>query len=154
MSWNHTHEVSIECFSLSSEHSAQCTLMKSTLNGDIAKYEDECPLKRAKGCFGCPQSSVECRIVAMSALNHPDGPFIDIVVLPTCGTAKCSGEIVAYLSCVTREAGMPMVNSYNMEVCWLCGKEDGLLRCAKCKEIWHCSTYPHRVLSISILDRG
>jgi hypothetical protein len=105
------------------------------MNPICEHYQNDMNTRSGLTCAVCSLAPATYgKSFCISQLHAPE-PYIVIGIVPTCGTSECK-QGASYLIKMFRE---DQQQHDNQNGCRVCGKLDGTMRCAKCKEAKYCS---------------
>jgi hypothetical protein len=135
--WDVAHDVPADLItSFQEEKSASYQLrFGETMTKVCTQYQDAMNTRCGPTCGVCDLAPTTYgKSFCISQLAAPE-PYVLMGIVPTCGTPEC------------REGASSLVQMFREEyrqhdsqsACKVCGKLDGTMRCAKCKEVRYCS---------------
>jgi hypothetical protein len=133
--WTHKHEVLVEILQASTSQT-WVRAFKETMEGITSKHELNAPIKCGRTCIGCQQPISVYSLHPISWLHRVNEPFLHIEVIPLCGKTKCERDAAIYAVEVCRQHGMPSM--LDRKSCIVCGQQEDLMRCVRCKEVMYC----------------
>lgn len=134
--WNTTVELPVSLIDQSSESPSDSyrASFVAAMNPFHAKLRPDLNTRSGSNCLICKTApSTYGASFCMNLLHTPD-QFLMICIVPTCGSPECREEAEE----LNERFQQDLFRRNALKECKICGKEEGLKKCVRCKSVAYC----------------